>query len=223
MLTHRSKAIIIGIFYIVAAVSSVIAVLFYDPILSNDWTNIAAANQSNQLLWGVIMDVILILTVIGTTAFLSPYLWKVDPHLTLVYYSTRFMEAVFIGIGVVSVLVLVSLGQAPDPQSFQNQGLAWQSIHRWTMVLGPNLMLGVNTFTYSLLLAHSQLVPKKLAQFGILTAIMVFLSGLLDFFGIIEPWSTLKGLISLPVGVYEISLAIYLIAKGFKHTNPQAK
>lgn len=35
-------------------------------------------------------------------------------------------------------------------------------------------------------------------------------------FGIIEPWSTLKGLISLPVGVFEITLAIYLIIKGFK-------
>lgn len=47
------------------------------------------------------------------------------------------------------------------------------------------------------------------------TAIMVLIACSLDMFGIVEPLSTVKGLIALPVGVYEMSLAIWLIVKGF--------
>ena len=48
---------------------------------------------------------------------------------------------------------------------------------------------------------------------------MVFIAGLLDMFGIVEPVSTVKGLIALPVGVYEMSLAVWLLAKGFHKQN----
>jgi hypothetical protein len=50
------------------------------------------------------------------------------------------------------------------------------------------------------------------------TAVFVFGAGLLDMFGIIEPLSAAKGILALPVGVYEMSLAAWLIVKGFnKH------
>ena len=90
-----------------------------------------------------------------------------------------------------------------------------QSFHRWTLVLGPNLMLGINTMMYSYLFFRTGLVPKPLALFGMVTAVLVFIAGLLDMFGIIEPISTAKGLIALPLGVYEMSLAVWLIVKGF--------
>ena len=86
-------------------------------------------------------------------------------------------------------------------------------------MLGPNLMLGLNTFMYSYLLFRTGLVPKKLALFGMVTAVMVFIAGLLEMFGIVEPISTVKGLIALPVGVYEMSLAGWLIVKGFHKKN----
>ncbi|MFS0673547.1 DUF4386 family protein [Ornithinibacillus sp. 179-J 7C1 HS] len=58
-------------------------------------------------------------------------------------------------------------------------------------------------------------MPKGLAAFGMVTAVMVFIAGLLEMFGVVEPLSAVKGLIALPVGVYEISLAVWLIVKGF--------
>lgn len=222
MLNHKQKANLLGIFYILAAVTSVIAVILYEPVMSQDFHLVVANGQKTTVLWGVVMDVILLVSAMGTTTFLAPYLRRVDSQLALGYYSTRFMEAVFIGIGLASMLVLLSLSEAfasglvTDSQALLAQGYAWQGMHRWIMVLGPNFMLGINTFLYSLLFVRSQLIPKKLAYFGIITAVMVFIAGFLDMFGIIEPWSTAKGLIALPVGVYEISLAIYLIVKGFR-------
>lgn len=222
MLNHNQKAKLIGSFYILAAVSSIIAVILYGPIMTDEFYMVVQKGQEKSILWGVVMDLLLLVSAVGTTSFLTPYLKRVDPQLALAYFGGRFMEAVFIGIGLASVLVLISLsqafaaGQITDSQTLIAQGYALQGMHRWIMVLGPNFMLGSNTFIYSLLFTKSKLIPQKLAYFGIITAVMVFIAGGLDMFGIIEPWSTLKGLISLPVGVFEITLAIYLIVKGFK-------
>ena len=86
-------------------------------------------------------------------------------------------------------------------------------------MLGPNLMLGLNTIMYSYLLFRTGLVPKPLAIFGMVTAVSVFIAGLLEMFGVIEPISTAKGLLALPLGVYEMSLAVWLIVKGFHKQN----
>lgn len=222
LISHRSKATIIGFFYILAFVSSVLAVLLYEPIMASNWFETVANNQENTVLLGVVMDLLLLVSAIATTSFLAPYLAKTDKQLAVAYFAGRFMEAVFIGIGLLSVLVLVSLsqayssGQVNDMNTLQVAGFAWQNVHRWIMVLGPNLMLGLNTVIYATLLKRSKLIPSKLAIFGIITAIMVLVAGFLDMFGVIEPWSTMKGLISLPIGVFEMSLALYLIVKGFR-------
>lgn len=96
-----------------------------------------------------------------------------------------------------------------------------QAVHSWTSMLGPNLMLGLNTFMYSYLLLRTELAPKQLARFGMVTAIMVFIAGLLEMFGVIEPFSAAKGLLALPVGVYEMSLAVWFIVKGFNRKRLQ--
>lgn len=68
-------------------------------------------------------------------------------------------------------------------------------------------------------MVRTGLVPKPLAVYGMVTAVSVFTAGLLDLFGVIEPVSAAKGLIALPVGVYEMSLAVWLIVKGFHKPN----
>lgn len=222
-MNHRRNAIILGVFYILAAVSSVVAVLLYQPIMEENWYGVAQNNQTQAVLFGVLFDVLLLISVASTAIILAPYLTKTSRRLSLAYLVFRLMEGVFIAIGLVAVLVLVTLSQAYDNSIIANNndlmlviGAMLQGFHRWIMVLGPNLMLGINTMIYSYLLYQSRLVPRSLAIFGMVVSVMVFMAGIFDFFGYIEPWSTLKGLVALPLGVYEISLAIYLIVKGFK-------
>ena len=69
------------------------------------------------------------------------------------------------------------------------------------------------------LLYRTGLVPKPLALFGMVTAVLVFIVGLLEMFGAVDPYSTAKGFIALPVGVYEMSLVVWLIVKGFHMQN----
>lgn len=221
MKKDRVNGILIGIFYIVAAASAVMAVLLYQPLLSGDWYMAVVNGSKTAVLVGVMNDILLIMTAVGTAVMLFPYVRLWNEHSALAYLCFRFMEAVFIAIGVVSILGLLSLSSAYGAGQFVNEGAyhqigsVLQSFHAWTSILGPNLMLGLNTLLYSYLLYKTEIVPKRLALFGMLTAVMVFLAGLLNMFDIIGPLSTLKGLIALPVGIYELSLATWLIIKGF--------
>ncbi|KAB7672605.1 DUF4386 domain-containing protein [Bacillus sp. B1-b2] len=221
MTKDRINGIIIGIFYITAAVTSIIAVIFYKPVLSEEWYLSVLNGFETRVLIGVINDLLLVATAIGTAVMLYPYLRQWNEQIALGYLCFRFMEAVFIAIGLVSILGIVHLsisyagGSFPNEENLLATGLVLQSFHRWTSMLGPNLMLGLNTFMYSYLLVRTRLVPKPLGLFGMFTALSVFIAGILEMFGVIEPMSTVKGIIALPVGVFEMSLAIWLIVKGF--------
>ncbi|MDW0116177.1 DUF4386 domain-containing protein [Sporosarcina thermotolerans] len=218
------NGLIIGILYIVAAVTSIIAVVFYQPVLSEQWYMAVANGLETKVLIGVLNDILLVSAAVGTAVMLFPYIRRWNEQIALGYLCFRFMEAVIIAIGLVSILGLLHLSMNFERGSLGDgdlhaAGLLLQAFHRWTFMLGPNLMLGLNTLMYSYLLFRTGLVPKKLALFGMVTAVMVFIAGLIDMFGIVEPNSTAKGLIALPVGVYEMSLAVWLIVKGFHMQN----
>jgi len=225
MTQDRRNGIIIGIFYIAAAVTSVIAVISYEPVLSEQWYMSVANGLKTKVLLGVFNDLLLIITAVGTAVMLFPYLRRWNEHLALGHLCFRFMEAVLIAIGVVSILGLLQLSIHYEANSIASEdnlreiGYLLQAFHRWTSMLGPNLMLGINTALYSYLLFRTGLVPRPLALFGIITAVLVFTAGLLEMFGVVEPLSAVKGVIALPVGVYELSLAAWLIVKGFHKEN----
>lgn len=225
MMRDRRNARILGIFYILAAVTSIIAVILYGPVLSEQWQMAVANGLETKVLIGVLNDLSLIVTAVGTAVMLFPYVRHWNEHLALGYLCFRFMEAVFIAIGLVSILGLLQLSSYYDTTNlaskinFEPIGLVLQAIYRWTAMLGPNFMLGINTSLYSYMLYRTGYVPKPLAIFGMVTAVMVLIAGLLQMFGIIEPYSAIKGLMALPVGVYEMSLAVWLIVKGFDGEN----
>jgi len=131
---------------------------------------------------------------------------------------------VFILIGLTSVLALVTLSQSytasaiPHTENFKAIGSVLKGIHDWSFILGPNFMLGVNTFLYSYLFFKSQLLPKPIAILGLTAATLIFTASLLEMFGIIQQVSALGFLIAFPIFFYEMTVAIWLIRKGFNHS-----
>ncbi|WP_138494439.1 DUF4386 domain-containing protein [Paenibacillus pinistramenti] len=222
MSKDRINGVMLGLFYIAAAVTSVIAVLFYQPVLSGHWYTAAADGFKAKVLLGVVNELLLVVSAVGTAVMLFPYVRRWNEHIALGYLCFRFMEAVFIAIGLVSILGLLHLsteyqaGRLTDPAERDALGGLLQAVYRWTSVLGPNLMLGINTTLYSYLLYRMRGIPRLQAVFGMVTAVMVFIAGLLELFGAVDSYSAVKGLLALPVGVYEMSLAVYFIGKGFR-------
>ncbi|MCW3074654.1 MAG: hypothetical protein JWP69_1723 [Flaviaesturariibacter sp.] len=221
---ERANARIAGWFYLVAAVASIFALSFYQPILFDPGYLLEGAKNANQILFGAFLELLSVVAVAGTAIMLSPTLKKFNESLTLAYFSFRFIEAILILIGALSVLSLLTLSQAytnapsPDIATFQTNGSVLKAVHDWTFILGPNFMLGINTFLYSYIFYRTQLIPTKISILGLAGAITIFLASLLEMFGIFPQVSLWGVLFALPVFVYEMTLAIWLIAKGFNPT-----
>lgn len=227
--SNRKTAIIVGVLFILAAVSSIIGLLLYDPILNGPDYLMKGSEHANQVILGAVMELILVCSAIGTSIMLFPLLRKHNESIALGYVCFRFLEAVIIIIGIISVLSLLTLSQdfvkATDPNasSYQASGILLKAVHGWTFMLGPNFMLGINTMMCSYLLYKSRLVPRFISFMGQTGATLIFIAALLEMFGIILQLSTWGAVLAIPVALYEMTLAVWLIVKGFSKEEGQQR
>lgn len=219
---NKSNAKITGWLFIVAAVSSIIGLKLYDPILSDNNFIVSANNHYNQIIFGAINELILVASATGTGIMLYPLLKRYNESMGIGYLSFRMLEAVFIIIGLLSILTVLSIsesyvdGAITDKANAQNLGLSFISLHKWTFMLGPNFMLSINTFIYSFVFYKTKIIPSNLARLGLLASFLIMTAAILELFGVIQQISTWGILLALPIALYEMTLAIYLITKGTK-------
>ncbi|MBL7923080.1 MAG: DUF4386 domain-containing protein [Bacteroidia bacterium] len=220
----RTKALITGIFFIAATVTAIIGVRLYEPLLQVS-DPAAGAQHAGQIALGAFFELLLCISNIGTAVMLYPFLKRYNESMGMAYVVFRSLEVVFIMVGILSMLALVNLsvnfGAQPgaDPVSFRLLAGTLTSLHEWTFILGPHFMLGVNTFVYSYVLCRTELVPVKIALTGMIGAVLIFAAAVMEVFGLFTYFSIQTVLLALPIAVYEMVLAVYLIRKGF---NPNA-
>ena len=225
---HKRNGKVTGAFFIMATVSAIIGLKLYDPILTDADFLIVGVKDSNQIVLGAIFESILAFSAVGTAIMMFPYLKKFNESWGLGYVTFRLLEVVFILVGVLSMISIVTLSQEyklpeqSDIASFQTAARILKTIHDWTFVFGPHFMLGINTFIYSSIFFHSQLVPRKLAMLGMTGAVFIFVGAILEMFGIISPLGGEIIVIALPVALYEMILAGWLIVKGFNLDNQKS-
>ncbi|MCC7354382.1 MAG: DUF4386 domain-containing protein [Anaerolineae bacterium] len=221
MNTNRQAAVLVGIMFILASATAILGSLSYQPILVDVDYLVNGAEHSTQVRMGALMELILAASAIGTAIGLFPVLRPYGERIALGHLFFRFLEAIVITIGIVSVLSLLTLSQdfvaesAPDAAAFHTSGTLLQAIHNWTFMLGPYLFLGVNTLMYSYLLFKSKLVPRPLAAWGLTGATLVLGAAFLMLLDVAAQGSTLVVLMAMPIATYEMILAGWLIVKGF--------
>lgn len=223
--TKRNSAIT-GVFFIAATTFAIIGLLLYGPLLNHpDYLSRGAAHAT-QIIIGAICELVLVSANTGTALMLYPYLRLYNKHLGLAYFSFRLLEVLFISIGIVSMLGLLSLSidystniETADVQTYQTIGSVLKAIHDWTFIIGPHFMLGINTFLYSYVFYRTKMIPKKLALLGLIGGVLVFMVGNLQLLGILTQFSSVTIMMALPIAVYEMILAGRLIVKGLDIEN----
>jgi hypothetical protein len=108
---------------------------------------------------------------------------------------------------------------APDASTYHISGTLLHAVYKWTSLFGSLFLLGINTLMYSSLLYKSKLVPRPLAALGLAGATLELGYAMLVMFSVAVQGSDLFMLLALPIAVYEMILAVWLIVKGF---NPAA-
>lgn len=217
----RKLARIAGVLFLITFVTSIPALLLYDPVL-NDTGYITGAGADTRVYFGALLELILIVANIGTAVVLFPILKRQSETIALGYVTARVIESAFIAVGIVSVLAVVTLrqdlaGAGSDPATLDTVGRALVAIKDWTFYLGPGFVVGIgNGLMLGYLMFQSGLVPRRMAMLGLVGGPLVCASGIAVLFDGIEPGHAVQFIATVPEFLWELSLGIYLIAKGFK-------
>ena len=218
----RRTAYVVGVLFVITYITSIAAKFaFYPPFLDNaDY--IVGDGEDTRVLWGAFAEMILIIANIGTAVALYPVLKRRFPALSLGFVTARVMESVFIAVGILAVLTLVTMRQdfsgAPAADTaLATVGHALVTLQEWTFNLGPGFVVGVgNGLILGYMMYRTGLVPRGMAMLGLVGGPLIVLSGTAVIFGVIEAGSAAQTLASMPEFFWELSFGVYLIVKGFK-------
>jgi len=150
-----------------------------------------------------------------------PILKRENHILSLGYVTARIMECVFILVGVLAVLSIVTLSQENAGGDEGAIAYTLAALKDWTFILGPGFVVGWgNGLILGYLMYRSALVPRRLAMFGLVGGPLIVLSGTLVMFGVADQGGTLQGLCTIPEFIWELGLGIYATFWGFKASSP---
>ena len=215
----RKTALVGGAFYVITFAASIPALLLLAPVLNHP-DYIASAGADTSVLWGCFLDLVTALAGIGSAVALFSVVKRQHEGFALGFVTSRIVEAVFIVIGVVSLLAVVTLRQAgaagTDSASLVTAGQALVAVRDWTFLLGPTLMAGINALLLGTLMYRSRLVPRVIPTLGLIGAPLLLTSTIVTMFGINHLGSVWSTIAVAPIFVWELSLGVYLVVKGFK-------
>ena len=95
--------------FLITFVTSIAALGLYQSVLDNPAAYIAGGGHDTRIYLGAFLEMLLIVANIGTAVVLFPMLRRQDEILALGYVTARIMECVFIAVGILAVLAVVSL------------------------------------------------------------------------------------------------------------------
>lgn len=216
MISPRNVARAAGVLYLLTFVSIPTLVL-YGPI--HDPNYAVSPGPDTGVLIGGILEMIVAITGIGTAVALYPVLKKQNEGIALGLVGSRVLEAGTIFAGVAFLLSAVTLRQAGAGAGALLTCQALATLYERMFSIGQGFMPAVNDLLLGYLLYRSRLVPRVLALIGIVGAPVLVAGDIALLFGLIERISPLAAIAAIPVAVFEFSLGVWLIAKGF---NPSA-
>src|SRR5579884_3294915 len=216
----RKRARIAGIFFVITFIS-IAALPLYSSVLHHHGFIVGAAGDTRVQL-GAVVEIITAIAGIGTAVALYPVLRRQCEGLALAYVAVRVVESVLIGVGIVSLLAVLTLrhdlaGGATDHASLILTGRSLVAVHDATFLLGPAFCAAIgNGLMLGYLMLRSGLVPRRFAQFGMAAGSLALLTALLVLFGAYKQVSGTSSVLTFPEAAWELSLGIYLIVKGFR-------
>jgi hypothetical protein len=210
----RKTALVAGVLYLLTFVS--IPTLALYSAVRTDPNFISGVGPDTAIIIGGVLEIIVALACIGTGVALYPVVKRQNEGVALGFVSARVLEAATIFAGVVAILAIVSLRQAGAGEEAVITGQALLSLHTWTTLFGQGFLPAVNALLLGSLMYKSHLVPRILPVLGFVGAPVLVASVAGVLFGIWGPVNPLGGIGALLLAVWEFSLGVWLVVKGFK-------
>jgi hypothetical protein len=215
MNTYRTTAIVVGVMYLAGFVVGLVGNGLIQSILgAPDHLSTVSAN-SMMLAIGAILWLMAVAGDAAHGVLMFPVLKQHSERIAFGYLASRIVDAVFIAVSVLFMLLQIPLGseylKAVVPNTFYLQALSTLSIqaHLYAYDIGM-IALGLAGLMLNYMFYRAKLVPRWIAVWGLVGYAIIFCGMVSEVMG-----SGLGLVSSLPGGLWEVFMGVWLIAKGF--------
>lgn len=211
---ERRTATIIGLFFIAATGFYVAGQSLYGGTIAGNAASPFTSAEQTRIVGGVLVELLGVIAIPMIAVFLYPVLRSFSAPLALAYVALRVIEAVLLTVAAALTLSLLA----------ELTTLGWVELRELVAVLGePPFLLSVGiVFPLSVIVLNSilwraRLVPRGIAGWGLLGGVLLIAGSIANLFGLLDsiPPVTIEVVVSGPIALQEMVLAIWLIAKGF--------
>ncbi|MGZ5254974.1 MAG: DUF4386 domain-containing protein [Flavitalea sp.] len=209
----RKTSLVAGLLYLLTFVS-IPTLALYGSIHEPNY--ITGPGQDTDIIIGGILEIIVALACIGTSVVLYPVLRKQNEGVALGLVGSRILEASTIFLGVAFLLSVVTLRQTGAGAETRVTGQALVALYDRIFLLGQSFIPVVNALLLGSMLYHSRLVPRVLPVVGFFGAALLLIADIAVLFGFIEQRTPSTALAAIPIALWEFSLGVYLVVKGFR-------
>jgi hypothetical protein len=220
----RRTARVAGALYLLTFVS-IPTLALYNPIRDHaDF--ILGAGSSAGVLWGAGSEVVVGIAGISTAVVLYPVLRRQNQAAALGLVAARLLETTLIFVSVVSLLTIITLrddvaGTAgADRGALTTTGHMLLAVYDRTFLLSQSLAPVFCDLLLGYLLYRSRLVPRIFPMIAFVGAPLLLASDIAIFSGALDRVAPLAALAVVPVAVFEFSLGVRLLVKGFSPSSP---
>ena len=216
--TMRKTALAGGVLYLMTFLSIPRLALF-GPVLDNP-DYILGSGSVTGVIVGIVLELIVAFAIVGTGVALYPILKRQNEGVALGFVSARVIETGIIALGIISLLAVVTLRQdaaaGTDAASLVTTGQALVAVQNLTFLIGQGLLPGINGILLGYLFYRSGLVPRVMPALGLIGGPLMISSVIGQLFGVNEQVSTWSLIALVPIFLWEFSLGIWLVVKGFR-------
>ena len=122
--------------YLITFVTSIPALLLYEPALRHPVAFIAGSGNVNRIYFGALLELLLIIANIGTAVVIIPIMRRQFEELSIGYVAARLVECTFILVGIVAMLGIATLQQEAAGASEGTVAYTLAAIKDWTFCWG---------------------------------------------------------------------------------------
>jgi hypothetical protein len=212
---YKTTARVVGIVYLAGFVVGLTGNGLIQSILGvPDHLSMVSANSMTLTIGAILW----LMAVVGDAAhgvLMFPILKQHSERMAYGYLAARIVDAVFIAIMVLFILLQIPLGTeylkaaATDTSYFQTLSTISIQASQYAYQMGMSA-LGISGLILNYTLYKTKLVPRFLAVWGLVGYAIIFFGMLSETMG-----SGLGLVSSIPGGLWEVFTGVWLIVKGF--------
>jgi hypothetical protein len=220
MTLDQKRARVFGVLYLITFATSILGLLLYETVLRHPVGYIAGAGHDKRVLFGALLELLLIIANIGTAVVIFPIVRRLNEELALGYVTARLFECTFILVGILCMVGIITLRQQAGGAAEGTVAYTLAAIKDWTFLLGPGWVVGWgNGLILGYLMYRSGLVPRRLCWLGLVGGPLIIITGTLILIGGNNPSSAMhsvQAIGTIPEFLWELSLGLYCTFKGFQ-------